>query len=226
MDDHLAKPEGGYDWLDLFPLARGPSQKARFLAKFGSAGCGSGVGVGYYAYGWDPQSGILDEFVKLEGAQSQFDAADKLQGSAEGSFPPIGKLQTEGPIITLPFCQFSAVDTWDNPSLCAVYSYDISGDRPKFIGSVWNRPDLLPIAKAIEHAAAHDYPAVLAYCGSPDVASRIVREMPPSVLGVAGFEIKRISEVLKRVELGDGPTFLFDVEKQGDRWLVVGFQTD
>ncbi len=228
--DHRAMPTGGYESLDLFALARGPAHRPRFLARFSDAACGSGVAVGYYAYEWNPQSttGSLDEFIKLEGAASQLDAIGEsvyTPRDQEHSFLPVGELKTEGSLITLPYCWFSAIDSWNNPSLCAVNSYDTSGDRVRFVNSVYNRPDLLPIAKAIEHAQAHDYPAVLAYCGSPAVARELIRDIPPFVFSTPRLDIKRIGPLKKTVELGD-QALQFDIEKRGDRWLVVAFRID
>lgn len=141
-DDGRFEPRAGYDWVDLFPLRRGPSNRARFLAKFGAAGCGSGVGVSYYAYEWNPEDfGDLTEFIKQEGAVSQEEPVDPNHPSKKdlsSSFPPVGKLQTTGTVLALPYCWFSQIDTWDNPSLCAVDSYDISRDRARFIQRVTN----------------------------------------------------------------------------------------
>src|SRR5208283_4143244 len=97
-----------------------------------------------------------------------------------------------------------------------VNTYDLSGDRVRFISSVANRPDLLPIAKAIQYAQAHDYPAVLAYCGSPDVAQRMVRDIPPFVFAGAGLAVKRIGALKESIDMED-TGFHFEVEKRGDR---------
>ncbi len=227
--DHRNMPTGGYESLDLFALARGPAHRPRFLARFSDAGCGSGVAVGYYAYEWNPQStGNLDEIIRLEGAASQLDAIGESVYSPrdqEHSFLPVGELKTDGSVITLPYCWFSGIDTWENPNLCAVNSYDISSDRVRFVSAVYNRPDLLPIAKAIEHAKAHDYPAVLAYCGSPPVARKFMQGIP-SFDSAGGLHIRKIGPLKKTVKLGEEPTLQFDVEKRGDRWLVVAFRID
>jgi len=120
-----------------------------------------------------------------------------------------------------------AVDSWNNPSLCALKSYDISGDRVRFVGSVFNRPDLLPVAKAIEYAQARDYLAVLAYCASADVARAMVAEIPPFVFAGEGLYIQPIRLLRKRVEIDDYRQSLqFGVEKRGDRWVVVSFRMD
>ncbi len=233
LDDHRVGPAQGYEDLTVFPLRRGPSRRARFLAKFGVAGCGSGYSLQYYAYEWDPQgTGHLDEVIKLEGAASQEDRVDQRQSSQANeadSFPPIGELRTTGSLITLPYCWYSAIDTWDNPSLCAVNSYDISADHVRFVGSSTNRPDVAAVAKAIEYAQAHDFPALLAYCGSPAVARRIIEIIPPNVTGAGGWKIiTRISSTHEKMELSGGyyETLRFDVEKRGDRWLVVALTTE
>lgn len=214
-DDYRLKPSGGYDSLDLFPLGGGPAKRARFLARFGTAGCGSGKGVAYHAYEWNPQNtGDINRFIKLEGAVSHYD------------LNAIGTLQTQGSIIALPYCWFSSIDTLDNPTLCALNSYDISRDRVRFVSTAYNLPDLLPVAKAIEYAQARDYPAVLAYCGSADVARRMVTDVPPFLSAGGGLTVKPISASKKRVEIGDERTLQFDVEKRGDRWLVVSFHMD
>ena len=229
-NDGRFEPRSGYDWVDLFPLQRGPSRMARFLAKFGTAGCGSGVGVSYYAYEWDPEAfGDLAQIIKLEGAVSQQEPADERRGSKKDLsswFPPIGELKTGGRFITLPYCWFSQIDTWNNPSLCAVDSYDISGDQARFLGRVTNRPDLVPIAKAIEYGQAHDFPALLAYCASPRVARLVIRSMPPHVFASAGLTVKRISKLRERIEMEDSEVLQFDVEERGGRWLVAGFRME
>jgi len=216
-----------YDWFEIFPLHQGPADRVRFLAKFGSAGCGSGEGVSYYGYEWNPgNAGGLDEIIKREGAVSQFDSErDRLDAKKdpEHAFLPVGALSTIGSTITLPFCWFSSVDTWHNPSLCSAETYDLSGDRVVFVNTEYNRPDLVPIARVIEHAEVHDYPAVLAYCGSAEVARRIVRDAPVSVYGTE-LTIRSVSPVRKSVTVGDSPSLHFEVEQRGDRWLVVSFE--
>ena len=230
VEDHRFKPAGGYDWLDLFPLERGPARRARFLARFGYAGCGSGVGVAYYAYEWSPQdTGDLNEFIKLEGAVSREDPAGKGKPPNRDrlySFTPVGDFRTQGSTITLPYCWYSAIDTWNNPSLCAVDSYDVSSDRARFVSSVFNRPDLLPVAKAIHYAQAHDYAAVGAYCGSSDVARQMIRDIPPFVFAEEGLDIKQIAPSKERVEIGGRQTLQFEVEKRADTWLVTSFRID
>jgi len=226
LDDHRYERDQGWVDLTLFPLQRGPFRRARFLAKFGVGGCAGSSSVQYYAYEWHPEgTGGLDEVIKLAGAVSQEEPISTGQPSGKGlssSFPPIGELRTAGSVITLPYCWFSSIDTWDNPSLCAVDSYDLSGDRVQFVGRETNRPDLVPVANAVQYAQTHDLPAVLAYCGSPEVARQMVREIPPEVVAAAGLTVTRLGPAKERVELGE--TFQFDVEKRTDRWLVVAFR--
>jgi hypothetical protein len=105
-----------------------------------------------------------------------FGLDDKVPG-----FPQIGRLRTEGRRVTLPYCWFSPIDTWDNPSLCAIDSYDLSGRTARFVGRVYNRPDLVPVAKAMEYAQKRDYPPFSGSCASSGVARWLVRDLPPYV---------------------------------------------
>src|ERR1017187_3212938 len=86
-------------------------------------------------------NGDLELIIKQAGALG---LDDKVPGFAQ-----IGEFRTVGSSITLPYCWFSPIDTWDNPSLCAVDSYDLSGDRVRFRSHTYNRPDLVPVAKAL-----------------------------------------------------------------------------
>jgi hypothetical protein len=201
--------------LDLYPLHRGPSGKARFLAKFHLVGCAGSTGVVYDAREWNPQgTGDLEQIIKLTGS---FGMDDKVPG-----FPEIGELRTERSLVTLPYCWFSRIDTWDNPSLCAVDTYDLSGDIMKFRSRAYNRPDLVPIAKSVEYAQQRDYHAVLAYCASSQVARRLVRDLPPYVFA-EDIHVSRTGDGKERVKLAYGS---FDVEKQADRWVVVAFNPE
>ena len=203
--------------LDLYPLHRGSSGNARFLAKAIYSGCAGSYGVAYDAREWNPDGGgSLEQIIRQEGS---FGLDDEVP-----DFPVIGKLKTEGPLITLPYCWFSAVDTWDNPSLCAVDTYDVSGDEVKFRSRAYNRPDLVPIAKAVEYAEKHDYHAVLGYCALPEIARRMVRELSPGS-GAEELHVTHIGSGKERVRFGDSPTYRFEVQKRGDRWVVVGFTT-
>jgi hypothetical protein len=217
-DDESFEHESPNSRLEIYPLHRGPSGNARFLAGFDYTGCAGSSGVVYDAREWNPRGlGDLEQVIKQDGA---FGLDDKVPGFAQ-----IGKLQTEGALITLPYCWFSSIDTWDNPSLCAVDAYDTSGDNLKFRSRAYNRPDLVPIAKAIEYAERRDYPAVLGYCSSGEVARRIVRDLPPSVFA-DDLRVTRTGIGKESVEMGDSTAYRFDVEKHAGRWLVVAFRAD
>lgn len=227
-DPLLANPFGGSESAEMFPLQRGPSGKARFLARVVELSCGSGRAISYTAYEWDPrESASLSEIIKVVDSVNEEEPIDEpLVGRAEtDSFGPIGKLKTEGPRITLPYCWFSAIDTWDNPSLCAVDTYDISGDRPRFISTVYNRPDILPIARVLQYAGTHDYLALRAYCGSDEVAQQLLEDVPPSA-GAEQLSVLRTGESREIVKYGEENSYSFEVEKTGDRWVVVSFQMD
>lgn len=182
----------------------------RFLARFDLSGCAGPTGVEYDLHEWNPEgSGYLEQIIKQAGSFGL---------DNEPGFERIGKFRTEGSLITLPFCSYSAIDTWDNPSLCAVDTYDLSGDNVHFRSRVYNRPDLLPIAKAVEYAEKRDYPAVRAYCASAYVAHRLIRENPPHAEAI--LQTKRTGKDGERIEMGE---YFFDVEKRAGRWLVVAF---
>lgn len=202
----------------LYALHRGPSGNARFLAKAIYSGCAGSLGIGYDAREWDPKgAGDLERIISQEGALGLDDKVPE--------FEQIGNLQTEGSLITLPYCWFSAIDTWDNPSLCAVDTYDIGGDEVRFRSRAYNRPDLVPVAKAMEYAEKRDYPAVLGYCTSEDVARALVRELPPDMFA-EDLRVTRVSHTRERVEIGDPPAYEFEVEKRPDRWVVVKFSAE
>ncbi len=204
--------------LKLYALHRGPSKKARLLAKAIYSGCAASIGVAYDAYEWNPQgAGSFDPIIEQDGSLGLDDKVPE--------FEPIGTLQTEGPLITLPYCWFSAIDTWDNPSLCAVDTYDVEGDEVRFRSRAYNRPDLVPVAKALEYAEKRDYPAVLGYCASEEIARAMVREIPPGMLA-EDLRVTRISNVKEQVELGDPPEYEFVVEKRPDRWVVASFSAE
>ncbi len=202
----------------LYPLQRGPSGNARFLAEFNRSGCAGSLGVAYDVREWDPKGrGSLEQIIKQPGA---FGLDEEGPG-----FPQIGELRTKGALITLPYCWFSSIDTWDNPSLCAVDSYDISGDDVRFRSRAYNRPDLLPIAKTIEYAQKRDYRAVLGYCASRDIARRMVRDIPVYIFA-DDLRVTRTGHAKKHVELGFPSVYRFDVEKRNGHWLVVAFNIE
>jgi len=215
-DDEFFDRQVPQSWLEVYPLRRGPSGNARFFAKFVLSGCAGSIGVAYDVREWNPKdtSGV-EQVIKQVGSLG---LDDKVPGFAQ-----IGKLQTKGSLITLPYCWFSAVDTWDNPSLCAVDTYDVSGDDVRFRSRVYNRPDLVPIAKAIEYAEQRDYRAVLGYCASGEVAHRMVRDIPPYVHAEALLKVVRTGQGKEYVEVG---AYRFDVESRGNRWVVIGFRTE
>jgi hypothetical protein len=200
--------------VTLYRLRRGPSAQPRFLASYTMGGCAGSVGVAYDARQWNPEhGGSADQIIDLKGALG---LDDKVKG-----FPQIGKLQTGGATIDLPYCWWSAIDTWDNPSMCAVDSYDLSGDAARFVSRRVNRPDLLPIVRATEYAEKRDFPAVRSYCTNDPVARRLV-EWAPGLL----FEVEVKTKILgvgRELVYDDSGNYRLIVEKRGTRWLVASF---
>jgi hypothetical protein len=201
--------------LELFALHRGPSGNARFLAKTEHTGCAGSIGVAYDAREWDPQGlGRLDKIIEQAGALGLDDAVP--------GFPQIGELRTEGPLVSLPYCSFSAIDTWDNPSLCVLDTYDLSGDEAKFQSRVYNRPELEPVAKVIEYAQKRDYSALLGYCASAEVAADLVRKIPPRLFAEE-IRVTDVGSGRKRVELGEESPYWFEVQERQGGWVVAAF---
>ena len=213
--------------LNLYPLERSPSGKARFLASFGYVGCaGNTFGVQYDVREWDPKnSSYLEQIVKQEGGLGIDSNPTGSGPTVKDPFAPVGVLSTAGAKLTLPYCWGSPLDTWDNLSLCAVDTYDLSGDEVRFVGRRYNRPDLVPVAKVIEYAEKHDYPEVLAYSGSAAVAQKIMRELDGGYGFDSQLETIRLGAGRERVRAAysDEPGFV--AEKRGDRWLVVSFSS-
>jgi hypothetical protein len=203
--------------VELYPLHRGLSGTARFLARSTMGGCAGSFGIAYDAREWRPEfGGMANQIINVKGALGLDDQVN--------AFPTIGKLRTDGPVIDLPYCWWSAIDTWDNPSMCAVDRYDLSGNEVRFIARRVNRPDLLPIAKAAKYAEDRDLPAVRAYCTSDVVARRLV-ESAPSRLFEADVKVKPHGAEHKLV-YEDGGGYRFVVVKRGDRWLIENFAVD
>jgi hypothetical protein len=100
-----------------------------------------------------------------------------------------------------------------------VDTYDLSGDNVRFQARAYNRPDLVPIVKAIEYAKKRDYPAVLGYCASSQVAHKLVQN--DLLDGFAeDLQVTRIGKGKEHVEIG---VCHFDVQKLAGRWRIVAF---
>jgi len=210
--------------IDLYPLHRGPSGNARFLATFSYIPC-SGItqGIVYDAMEWDPKnSGHIEQIIEQKGEFGLDEVPNGHSPTPKYPSDPIGVLRTDGSLITLPYCWRSPIDTGDHPDMCAVDTYDLNGDDLKFHSRVYNQPDLLPIARAIEYAEKRDYQAVLGYCSSDDIAHRMVRDLPYSV-NAGDLQVTRNGEGKEHVEMGFPNTYHFDIEKRDDRWLIVAF---
>jgi hypothetical protein len=210
--------------LEVFSVYRPPSQRARFLTRILGGGCAGSVGLFYRLFEWDPRRfGDLTTLITIDGVATQ-EEPSKLK-NLSGSFPPVGTFQPQGPVVTLPYCYWSVVDTWDNPSLCAADSFDVSGDRVRFQSRVTNRPDLLPIAAVIKHAQAHEYRAVLAYCRSASIARQIVAAIPEFIFANT-LKVTRLGAGKERVEFGFPDVYRFDVERGRPRWEITRFRVE
>lgn len=215
-------------WMKLYPLHRGPSGNPRFLAAIGYTGCAGSSGILYDIQEWNTADADSQQIVKQKGSFGMDEEADGKTPTPKDPFAPIGKVETKGPIVALPYCWFSAIDTWDNPSMCALDTYDLSGDTVKFRSRTYNRPDLLPIAKAIEYAQNHDFRAVRGYCASDDVARAIIEVVPPFYFA-GELQVIPVTPEHERVVMGSELVHVgaqgdeFDIEKRNGEWLVVKF---
>ena len=218
--------------IDLYPLHRGPSGNARFLARFSYIPC-NGITFGFFydAYEWEPEhSGHLEQVIKQEGVfglEEGFvglsDVSTGRVNTRTGSFFSSSSPGTEGSLLTLPYCWRSPIDGGDHPDMCAVDTYDVSGDRIKFCSRAYNDPDLLPIARAMEYAEKRDFRAILGYCSNDEIARRMVHDLPNS-LYAGDLQIRRESGQREHVDIEFFQnTYHFDLEKREDRWLIVAF---
>ncbi len=216
---------GGFDdsprrLMQVYHLPAGRPGVARFLAARVFFGCAGSSGISYEVREWDPAApgGYVATVFSQDGAFGMDEAADGRAPSAQDPFAPIGKLVTDGPVLALPYCTFTSIDTWDNPSLCTLDRYDVRGATLRFLSRRYNRPELVPVAKAMEYAAAHDLPATRAYCASEELARRLVFEGAPAP--DTNVEVVRHGQG-KRVWFGDRESW-FDVERRAGRWVIVG----
>ena len=199
--------------VDVFPIHRGPSKRARFLVRLFPSGCAGSYGVMYRLFEWDPEEigAPLSTLISVDGSVG-------LDTPRE--FPEAGALRTTGVRITLPYCWFSPIDTWDNPSLCAADTFDVSSDAVRFRNRVVNRPDLYPIAQAITHAEAHEYRAVRAYCRTAAIATAIMT-LADRATSADPLNVTRITSSRTRVEFG---AFHFEVERERAGWVISRFR--
>jgi hypothetical protein len=211
-DDERWGEHNSDESVELYELARGPSKLPRFLSKSSHVSCGDGqTGIEYVGYEWNPSStGDLHEVLSRKGAVS---------GEV---FPVIGKLETKGPKITLPYCWWSAIDSSVWATLCSVDTYDLSGDYVRFLSTSTNRPDLETVAKVIEYAQARDLRAVMSYSASQTVANKLVELMPPFVFNAGGFYSEPARD-RETIDIEDGEHLRFALERRNGRWLVVQF---
>ena len=206
--------------MQVYRLRSGAAGVSRFLAARTFFGCAGSSGISYEVYEWDSRqpNGPVSEVLKQDGAFGMDEAADGRGPTVKDPFWPIGNLVTDGPVLKLPYCIFTGIDTWDNPSLCALDRYDVRGATIRFLSRAYNRPELVPIAKAMGYAAEHDLPATRAYCASEELARRLVFGGVPGP--DANVEVVRHGRG-KRIWFGDHESW-FDVEQRQGRWIIVG----
>jgi len=123
----------------------------------------------------------------------------------------------------MPYCWFSPIDTWDNPSLCAADTFDVSSDLVRFRNRVVNRPDLYPVAQAIKYAEAHEYRAVRAYCRTDAIARALIRLADPAIYPDE-LKVTPLSSSKAKIEFGFGPEYHFEVVREHGGWVISRFR--
>lgn len=216
-DDFRWQDPKGDQRVEVYSIQRGPSELARFLSRSDEISCGDGItGLAWRAYEWNAAgTGSLETVLERTGVEKRDD---------DPPYQAIGKLQTTGARITLPYCEDSAVDLYVDALLCSVDTYDLSGNDVRFLSTETNRPDLETVAKAVQYADARDYEAVRAYSASPQVARKMVEEMPPGIYGNgSGEDYPPIRGDRQTIDIGG---LHFALEKRDGRWLVTQFTLD
>ncbi len=104
----------------------------------------------------------------------------------------------------------------------AYFAYEW-GQGFTFRSRIYNRPELVPVAKAIEFAQQRDFRALLGYCAREDIARKLVRVLPPYIFADS-LRVTKTGTSKKRVEMGFETEYRFDVELLGGRWQIVNFQ--
>jgi hypothetical protein len=218
----------GDEKLSVDPLPRGGlAKRARFMVTLREVSCGDNATIlNYLGYEWNPSSSVTDVILHRSGSEGQEGMVSE-RSSPDGdeervTLPSIGELHLSGPNVTLPYCWHSAVDTYVAPNLCSVDTYDLSGDAVRLVKTETNRPDLEAVAKVMERAAAKDLPAVLEYCGSPELAKTIVNAgIPRNFFSVGDVTVIHRGPDRETVELA-GP-HVFALEFRNDRWIITDY---
>ncbi len=208
-------PQTGRSSVAIYPIHSSPGAEPRFLASEFWTGCAGSSAIGYQIEEWQPRYQSLRSLLSQRGAQGM----DPQSGAVtkDNPFPTVGRLKTGGRTIELPYCYFSPIDTWDNPSLCIADSYDVSGQELRFLSRKANRPDLLALANALTYATAHDRRALEAYCSTARLAARLLRATPGME---ASIEVKPAGPNRERVETGSGH---FTLGRRHGRWMVTAW---
>ncbi|MGI4830819.1 MAG: hypothetical protein ACRYFU_21900 [Janthinobacterium lividum] len=220
-DDYVYTRPTPHSIVHIYSLQQGPKRLPRFLAAMDEFGCAGSTGIVYEVLSWNLGTFGLSKSIEQDGAFGLDQAADGRKPSRKDPFHPVGQLSTKGSRLTLPYCWFSALDWWDNPSLCAVDEYRIVGEDIVFRSRRYNHPELVPIARAYEYARAHELPAMLGYFRSLKIARRFL--LSPPVLEIASDpQIRWLAPGRARITLETSAQF--EVQQRHGRWIIVAFR--
>ena len=112
-------------------------------------------------------------------------------------------------------------DRRDRWPLARGQSAPFSGARPR----AWSRCEDDPARCQGNGVCAAAGVRPDAKCASAGIARRLVRELPPYVFADE-LRVTRIGWGRERVELGDDPTYHFEVAERFGRWVVVAFAAE
>jgi hypothetical protein len=135
----------------------------------------------------------------------------------------VGALRTDGVMISLPYCRYSAVDIYADVTLCNLDLYDVSGDNVRFIETRAENPDLDAVARLVEYARTRDLPAVRAYTTDDKTAALVLQRMPSSYHSFMDRKVTPAGPDKETVLLRNGARWRFELVKTKGRWLISDF---
>jgi hypothetical protein len=215
--------------VQVYPLSRGPSNQARFLIFSSITACGHGTEEEFTGYQMNPDTTYPEQILHRKGSEEAFDGDIEERESPQSKFnkKPLRKFNNSfnasGKKITLPYCWFSVVDTWANPTLCMADTYDLSMDEVRFVGRKINRPDIYAVAKAIEHAQNGELESIRGYTVTSQVAKKILNSMPSHIFNEKTTVTHKGSN-RELIRLQGYEIREFEMQRINGTWLISNYR--
>jgi hypothetical protein len=177
----------------------------------------------------NPDSDDPEQILHRKGSDEPFDGDIEERESPQSKFTkkPLRKFNNSfnasGKKITLPYCWFSVVDTWANPTLCMADTYDLSMDEVRFVGREINRPDLYAVAKAIEHAQNGELESIHGYTVTSQVARKILNSMPSHISNEI-TTVTHIGSNRELIRLQGNEIREFEMQRINGTWLIANYR--